>query len=195
MTPGECGICKGNPQRRDWVNSQLVAKTPHLKIERQSRELGFNVKRETIRKHMNVCVAEAAAASDAARALVNKRWNSRGAARSRARNTEPPSPPKESLPAVSPQPLDLPDTDDMATLVRAAAVEKLRAGELKITTQDGLAAQSLLDRREEKKKDRELITQLGVLLSRGSEAPPMLNVTESEYQEVEDPLLIEATSG
>lgn len=83
----------------------------------------------------------------------------------------------------------------MAVLVRAAAVEKLKAGELKITTQDGLAAQNLLDRREEKKKDRELITQLGVLLSRGSDPPPMLNVTEGEYVEVEDPPLIEATSG
>ena len=83
-------------------------------------------------------------------------------------------------------PIPLPDTDDMAVLVRAAAVEKLKAGELRITTQDGLAAQNLLDRREEKKKDRELITQLGVLLSRGSEAPPMLDVTEGEYQVVED---------
>lgn len=101
-----------------------------------------------------------------------------------------------TLPSPAPQPPpDLPDTDDMALLVRAAAVAKIKAGELRISTQDGLAAQALIDKREEKRKDREVIVQIGRLLAQGAAPPPM--VTEGEYTELdineeaqEEPLLI-----
>ena len=199
LTTHRCGICHGDENRRIWINTELSKKTPHSRIETLSRQRGFNVKRETIRKHVNICIAaEVERRSSAASELASARWSQkRGAGKSQGARPEvsPPTSPSEAIEG-NPEtevkrrevaPMPLPDTDDMAVLVRAAAVEKLKAGELRITTQDGLAAQNLLDRREEKKKDRELITQLGVLLSRGSEAPPMLNVTEGEYQVVEEP--------
>lgn len=183
MTP--CTICFGNPERKAFVNAELVAHTPHTTIEQKAKVLGLNVKRETIRRHVKTCIPAAVAqVENAGTLLVQHRWA----------NRDKPKQVPVAAPVVVrvPTPLtNLPDSDDMATLVRAAAVEKLKAGELRITTQDGLAAQSLLDRREEKKKDRELITQLGILLSRGSVDPPLIDVTPSSSSEAFEPLLLE----
>lgn len=56
---------------------------------------------------------------------------------------------------------------DFARMVRDAAAAKLEAGELRIRTQDGIAAQALLDRREERRADRDLLLNLARLLSGG----------------------------
>ena len=83
--------------------------------------------------------------------------------------------------------------EDMAILVRAKAVERLKAGEIKPNIQDGLQAQALLDRRMEKAKDRELATALGRLLAGGatmiglSDGPPII---EGEFTEADELLQI-----
>jgi hypothetical protein len=86
------------------------------------------------------------------------------------------------------------NTEDFAALVKAEAVRRLNAGELKITTGDGLAAQSLIDRRQEKQKDRELAAQIGRLLAGGGASPeaplPLPPIIEGDYIEVTEPLLI-----
>jgi hypothetical protein len=61
------------------------------------------------------------------------------------------------------------EEQDLARVVRDKAVERLGRGELKPTLRDGLAAQSLLDRREEKQKDRNFMLSLARLMS-GSES-------------------------
>jgi len=79
---------------------------------------------------------------------------------------------------------------DFATLVRAEAVRRLQNGELKVSTQDGLNAQAMIDRREEKKKTNDILITIGRWLS-GQTAPPapMLeaeNPIEGEFEIVED---------
>lgn len=196
MNAQPCGICKGDPDRRAWVNSELVKQTPHTRIEVLSRELGMNVKRETIRRHVNVCIPAAIHESPITRtekaAARARDWRAARAVDRAVERVEKKAPPPTPLPApVTPIPLEgMVETDDFARLVRDEARRKLLAGELRINTQDGLSAQSLLDKREEKKKDRELMAQMGLLLARGSEAPPMIeednavtiNVTPDEEQ-------------
>lgn len=162
---GTCGICTGDPARRAYVNAELVKGTPHIRIEAESRVLGMPVKRETIRRHVNICVAAG------------------------VHNLEvPPKVPvpksgRESNKGVISSLDSLPEGDDFATLVKSAAVEKLRKGELRISTQDGLAAQALLDRRAEKQRDRDVFTKIGMLLAGAASLPPPI-VIEGQAKEV-----------
>jgi hypothetical protein len=64
----------------------------------------------------------------------------------------------------------------VATLVQQQVIEKLQAGEARVTVQHGLQAQQLLDRRAERQKDRELAVTLGRLLH--SPMPPVALVQE-----------------
>lgn len=163
----QCTICHGDQDRRRFVNESLAQGRTQLAIEAESRTLGFPVKVETIRKHQKVCVA-----NGVDKLLIPPKMGKR---------------PADSAVPMSLAPL--PDTDDFATLVRAQAVAQIKAGELKVTTQDGLAAQSLLDKREERRKDREVMVQIGRLLATKSAPPPM--VIEGDYEEVdEQPLLV-----
>lgn len=59
--------------------------------------------------------------------------------------------------------------EDVATLVQREVIERLKAGEARVTVQHGLQAQQLLDRRAERAKDRELAVTLARLLHT---APP-----------------------
>ncbi len=81
--------------------------------------------------------------------------------------------------------------DDFAALVRAEAVRRLNAGDLKVGVSDGLQAQALLDRRDEKKKDRELVVTIGRLLAGGGNQVPLtiIDMTGEEIEEAE-PLLV-----
>lgn len=195
MTDGLCGICKGDPDRRAFVNGELAKHTPHTKIEALSKEVGLNVKRETIRRHVNVCIPAALAETPITRAekaaARARDWRAARAVDRAVVRQGKKAPPAVIAPAPVPVALvDMPTTDDFATLVREEARRKLLAGELRVTTQDGLSAQNLLDKREEKKKDRELMAQMGLLLARGSEPPPMLEATttiEGDYQEISEP--------
>jgi hypothetical protein len=79
--------------------------------------------------------------------------------------------------------------DDVATLVQQEVVAKLRAGEARVTVQHGLQAQALLDRRDERAKDRELAINLARILHI---APPPTHlvspheVIEGDYERVPD---------
>jgi hypothetical protein len=73
---------------------------------------------------------------------------------------------------------------DFATLVQQEAINRLKTGELRVSTADGLHAQGLLDKREEKRKDRQILVALGRLLAGGGNAPPP-EVVEGEYVEVD----------
>jgi hypothetical protein len=62
---------------------------------------------------------------------------------------------------------------DFATMVQNRAVELLRTGDLRVTTQHGLQAQALLDRRAEKAADRDLALNMARLLSGAVIMTPM----------------------
>ena len=66
---------------------------------------------------------------------------------------------------------------DFAKAVRDEAMRLLEAGDLKIKANEGLWAQALLDKREEKKADRDLMVNL-VRLMAGGIAPPEIIVGE-----------------
>lgn len=61
---------------------------------------------------------------------------------------------------------------DLAELVRDDVRRRVEDGELRPTVQQGLAAQAMLDRREERAQDRELALGLARLLSGSSTAAP-----------------------
>jgi SRSO17 transposase len=75
---------------------------------------------------------------------------------------------------------------DFATSVRDEAQRLLDAGQLKIRSSDGLWAQSLLDKREEKKADRDFLTNLALLLT-GTPAPPEIIVGEWSSVDTDQP--------
>ena len=60
---------------------------------------------------------------------------------------------------------------DVAVLVQKQVVEKLEAGEARVTVQHGLQAQQLLDKRAERAKDRELAVTLARLLHAPAPSP------------------------
>lgn len=80
---------------------------------------------------------------------------------------------------------------DFATMVQHRATELLAAGELRVTTQHGLSAQALLDRRAEKQADRDIALNIARLLS-GAMVMPPVTVIEGRAVPV-DPL--ELTDG
>lgn len=81
---------------------------------------------------------------------------------------------------------------DFAAAVQKVALEKLAAGELRIKTQDGLAAQALLDRRAEKAADRSLMVEIAALLS-GARVEVPSEVIEGEWSEVEQRAISETS--
>jgi hypothetical protein len=74
---------------------------------------------------------------------------------------------------------------DVASLVVTKAMEGIEDGSLRVTTAHGLQAQGMLDRREERKKDRELSVQLARLLS-GSMRVPAHLVIDGTARDVTD---------
>jgi len=149
--PDSCGICQGDINRRRFVESELAKGTPHLYIERESKARKMPVKRETIRRHVRVCVPAAVAQRYAEENAIDR--------------------PK----------LAGDSNADFAQLVKDEAVRRLQAGVLKPSTKDGLLAQSLLDRRIEKAKDRDLQFKLGLLLAGYNSPPPV--IIEGDYTE------------
>ena len=73
---------------------------------------------------------------------------------------------------------------DLAKAVRDKAKERLDNGELKPNMRDGLQAQALLDRREEKQKDRNFMLSLARLTSGATHEVPAAIVIEGEAEEV-----------
>lgn len=153
-----CGICESD--RKNVVNAFLQAgRTPNW-IEHRLREMGSPTKAETVRKHLHRCL--------------------NGSAENIALLQEAIPEPGKPAPEVDPR-------ADFAMAIRAEANRKLAAGELTVNAQHGLAAQALIDRREEKKADRQLMVELAGLLSgaRSLQGPPE-ELIEGEWREVTD---------
>lgn len=130
------------------INSMLAAGLGLQTIEKRLRGDGFAIKRETIKRHLDRCLPPTAVMIPGGSALpavpadqVRQRRSEGGGAR------------------------------DFASLVHDRALDALVDGELRVTTRDGLAAQALLDRREERAKDQAFMLSLARLLS-GAGAPP-----------------------
>lgn len=128
-----CSVCK-HPDKA-MIHALLASKMPMADIHAETQKLGRPVKRETIGKHLRICLGgvkpevlsqEIADASKAAKTQAEM---------------------------------------DFATLVQKRAVDLLDAGELRVTATHGLQAQALLDRRAEKQADRDLAVNMARLLS------------------------------
>lgn len=82
---------------------------------------------------------------------------------------------------------------DFATLVQRRASQLMNDGLLRVSTRDGLAAQQLLDRREEKAEDRKFMLNLArALAGGGRETPTALiesgDTIEGTFEEVDQSL-------
>ena len=80
---------------------------------------------------------------------------------------------------------------DVASVVAQKAMEGLVDGSLRVTTQHGLQAQQMLDRREERRKDRELSIQLARVLSGAVKVPAHL-IIDSTAKDVTPRELVES---
>jgi len=135
-------------------------------MERLSREDSSpvpNMKRETISKHLRVCVGSTAKPDDV-KAVADVV--------------------KAETPAGT--------SDDVAVLVQKRVVEKLQAGEARVTVQHGLQAQQLIDKRAERAKDRELAVTLARLLHSGAPPPEAIRARHVDAIEGE---VVEVTRG
>lgn len=166
--PRQCSICADERKNR-WVAARHLEGHHASAMERLSRAADSpvpNMKRETIKKHLDVCIGASDVKPDEMQAV--------GAA---------------IAPTVAPQKDESAAVEDVAVLVQKRVVEKLKAGDARVTVQHGLQAQQLLDRRAERAKDRELAITLARLLH--SPAPPPeairarpVDVIEGEVMEV-----------
>lgn len=152
--PRRCSICS-NPKKLDWVARRHLEGYTPTRMEGLSKEAGpgMGMKRETMQKHLRVCIGTEATGPDVVRVT-------------------------DEVVKAQPATEELPQQDqpqDVATLVQAQVVEKLKEGEARVTVQHGLQAQQLLDRRAERAKDRELAVTLARLLH--SPAPPPEAIT------------------
>ena len=161
--PRQCSICT-NDKKNEWVARRHLEGYSANAMEEMARAQGHPMKRETISKHLKVCLG-----SDAKPAEVK-------AVAEKVQKSIAPTPDPEG-------------GEDVAVLVQKEVVRKLKAGEGRVTVQHGLQAQQLLDRRAERAKDRELAITLARLLHSG--APPAsaitarpVDVVEAEYEEV-----------
>jgi hypothetical protein len=111
-------------------------------IHLHSQRLGRGIKRETFGKHFAVCL----------RGVTPEVLSQQIVDASKAAQTQA--------------------EIDFATMVQQRAVELLAAGDLRVTTQHGLQAQALLDRRAEKQADRDIAINIARLLSGALSMPP-----------------------
>lgn len=72
---------------------------------------------------------------------------------------------------------------DLAAMVRDKAVEGVETGELQVTVQHGLQAQQMIENRESKEKDRELMLALARLL--GGAPAPQIVIESVPYAELD----------
>lgn len=73
---------------------------------------------------------------------------------------------------------------DLAAMVRDSAIEGLEKGELQVTIQHGLQAQQMIENRENKEKDRELMIALARVLG-GAVPPPQVIISAVPYAELD----------
>jgi hypothetical protein len=157
MSARRCSICS-NAKKNEWVAKRHLEGFSASKMEEMARANGHPIKRETIAKHLKVCIG-----SDAKPAEV------KAVAETVTKNASVSN--------------DTVGSEDVAVLVQREVVRKLKAGEGRVTVQHGLQAQQLLDRRAERAKDRELAITLARLLH--SPAPPASAITARPVDVIE----------
>jgi hypothetical protein len=128
-----CPVCKS--EHRAQIEALLATKMPMADIHAETQRLGRGIKRETIGKHLAICLNGIRPPVDA-----NGVVEASKAAQSQAEV-------------------------DFATMVQKRATELLQSGDLRVTAQHGLTAQALIDRRAEKAADRDLALNMARLLS------------------------------
>lgn len=141
------------------INAMLAAGLGLQTIEKKLPAEGFAIKRETIKRHLELCLPPSAVVVSAG----------------------------EAVRVVSPEEVrqrrsESGDARDFASLVHDRALKALERSELAVTTKDGLAAQAIIDRREERSKDRDFALNLAILLSGGGQMAPR-NVIDDESDE------------
>ena len=156
-----CSICD-DPVKSDFVGTLHLEGLSLRAIADRTRHVDSPVKvikRETIGKHITGCLAT--------KGFEPRRPNASPVRTSAelARRTAGMAP------------------ADVATLVQEEVVRKLQDGTARVTVQHGLQAQALLDRREERKQDR----QLAITLAR------MLHAPRPPAEMVEERIVIEGT--
>lgn len=75
---------------------------------------------------------------------------------------------------------------DFAELVKREATRKLRAGKLEVTATHGLQAQALIDKREDRAADRDLMLKLGRVFSGAVGYGPPADLVEGDYVDIEE---------
>jgi hypothetical protein len=136
-----CPVC-ASPHKAQ-IHALLASKMPMADIHVETQKLGRGIKRETIGKHLRICLGGVKP-----EVLGQEIVDASKAAKTQAEM-------------------------DFATLVQKRATEMLAAGELRVTASHGLQAQALIDRRMEKQADRDLAMNMAMLLSGSMEMPPM----------------------
>jgi len=136
-----CSIDK-DARKMDWVAARHLEGKSFLQMEKMSEAADAvpKMKRETMARHIRECIGISANRSEVMKAAAEVREAGEAS------------------------------KSDVASLVQEQVVEKLEAGEARVTVQHGLQAQQLLDRRAERAKDRELAVTLARLLH--TAAPP-----------------------
>jgi hypothetical protein len=77
---------------------------------------------------------------------------------------------------------------DVATLVRDEVARLLDDGELTPTIAHGLTAQAMIDRREERKQDRELMVGMARMLSGGGQSAPK-QLIDADYERLPETIV------
>lgn len=159
MTRTRCSICD-DPVKADFVGSLHLEGLSLRAIADRTRHVDSpvkTIKRETIGKHITGC-------------LATKGFEPR----------RPNASPVRTSAELARKTVGM-SSQDVATLVQEEVVRKLQNGEARVTVQHGLQAQALLDRREERKQDRQLAITLARLLH--TARPPMEAIEERIIRE------------
>jgi hypothetical protein len=165
-TAGHCSIC-ASPARLAWVAEMLRLGRSAYAIDQASREPDArdrgiaSMRYETIRRHV-AHLAEEQIGTPAAADVIE------------VASPRVVDPRFERVPGKP--------VEDVASLVQTRAIEGIKDGTLRVTTQHGLSAQKMLDAREDKRRDRELALNVARMLSGAMPVPDhlVINVTPRE---------------
>jgi hypothetical protein len=128
------------------IHALIASGMPYADIHTETQKIGAPVKRETIGKHVRICLR-------GIKPLLDEGTAQDIADSSREANDQA--------------------SVDFAVMVQKRATELLRSGDLRVTAQHGLTAQALIDRRLEKQADRDLALNMARLLSGAIVMTPM----------------------
>jgi hypothetical protein len=139
-----CSVCR-HP-KKSAIHALIASGMPYADIHTETQKLGLPVKRETIGKHVRLCLGGVKPTLDEATAqdISDESANARDQV-----------------------------SVDFAVMVQKRATELLKSGDLRVTAQHGLTAQALIDRRLEKQADRDLALNMARLLSGAIMMTPM----------------------